>query len=146
MESCSIVKILSLPFSCQLPIFQSHQLDLLLISCPFVECATPCNLSTSKCGRSVLEAEQHEIRPVLEFRKFRFCSKAGPWLLLLRKPLILYLLLKHTKSYNIRGSNLHFYSNISTCHQDFSITSLWRMAKKSFCSPEIKHFTSRPSV
>lgn len=48
MESCNVVKILSLALSCQLPIFQSHQLDLLLISCTFVECATPCNFSSLK--------------------------------------------------------------------------------------------------
>lgn len=133
----------SYPLLCpaSLPILQSHQLHLLQICCTFVDCATTHSLPQRLTGSQKLwhtgsRKLWHKTWSLLELRKFRFFSKDRCWLLLPRKPSILYLLLKCNKLYNKGCSNSHVYCNTSMCHQDFSTTPQWRMAKKTFWRPE----------
>lgn len=114
-------------------ILWSHWLEPLLIFCTFVKCATTHNQSPPKCAGS--RELQHETWLLLRLGKLRFSSKARHGLLPPRKTFILYLIPKCNKFYNIKGSNVHAYSNMFACYQDFSIASQWRMVNRDFWGP-----------
>lgn len=131
MESCNVVKILSPALSCQLPHPSKSPIRL---TTDFLHICHMCyhmQLFFPPGSREL----QHETWPLLGWRKFRFSPKAGHWLLLPRKPLMLYLLLQHNKFCNMWGSNSHVYSIMPACYQYFSITSLQRTVK-NFWGPD----------